>query len=109
MATGKRTFRAAATPMSAQALGDTAESVSSDINNETDGKTEEKAPVKVTKLYVTLFDKDEFSMRIYKGDEESSKNNSVKAKTILSTAKIITSYLILPRFVRDFMGKHPRF
>ena len=37
MATGKRTFRAAATPMSAQALGDTAESVSSDINNETDG------------------------------------------------------------------------
>jgi len=37
MATGKRIFRSAATPMSAQALGDTAESVSSDVDLETDG------------------------------------------------------------------------
>jgi len=37
MATGKRTFRAEATPLNAQALGDTAESYSSDIDLETDG------------------------------------------------------------------------
>lgn len=37
MAIGKRIFRAPATPLNAQELGDTAESFSSDIDLETDG------------------------------------------------------------------------
>jgi fructose-specific phosphotransferase system component IIB len=37
MATGKRTFRAEATPMSAVELGATAESVSTNVDLETDG------------------------------------------------------------------------
>lgn len=37
MATGKRIFRAEATPLNAQELGDTAESTSSDVDLETDG------------------------------------------------------------------------
>ena len=37
MATGKRVFRAEATPMDGQALGATAESFSSNVNLETDG------------------------------------------------------------------------
>lgn len=37
MATAKRTFRAEATPLNAQELGDTAESLSADIDLETDG------------------------------------------------------------------------
>ena len=48
MATGKRIFRALATPMSAQVLGATDESVSSDVNLETDGYIGSHVVVDVT-------------------------------------------------------------
>lgn len=48
MATGKRTFRAEATPLNAQELGDTAESLSSDVDLETDGYIGSHITVDVT-------------------------------------------------------------
>jgi hypothetical protein len=47
MATGKRTFRAEATPMDGQELGATAESVSTSVNLETDGYIGSHATVSV--------------------------------------------------------------
>jgi len=48
MATGKRVFRAAATPLNAQELGDTAESFSSDVDLETNGYIGSHVAVDVT-------------------------------------------------------------
>jgi len=48
MATGKRIFRAQATPLNAQELGNTAESYSSDIDLETDGYIGSHVAVDVT-------------------------------------------------------------
>ena len=48
MATGKRVFRAEATPLSEQELGDTAESLSSDVDLETDGYIGSHVTVDVT-------------------------------------------------------------
>lgn len=48
MATGKRVFRAEATPLSAQELGNTAESLSSDVDLETGGYIGSHVTVDVT-------------------------------------------------------------
>jgi len=48
MATGKRSYRAEATPMSAAALGATAETASSDVDLETDGYIGSHVAVEVT-------------------------------------------------------------
>lgn len=48
MATGKRVFRALATPLNAQELGDTAESYSSDVDLETDGYLGSHVAIDVT-------------------------------------------------------------